>query len=108
MAIDEHKNKNGNWKKLIISILENNVNVQKQPMEVFYEKAVFKNIAIFIGKHLCWSLFLIKLFLFINTTKFRFCVTQTFFPFINVCIFDFCKYMNPCLYILFLVEKSMT
>ena len=34
---------------------------QKQPPEVFYKKAVFKNFAIFTGKHLCWSLFLIKL-----------------------------------------------
>ena len=34
---------------------------QKQPLEVFYEKAVLKNFAIFTGKHLCWSLFLIKL-----------------------------------------------
>ena len=34
---------------------------QKQPSEVFYKKAVLKNFAIFTGKHLCWSLFLIKL-----------------------------------------------
>ena len=38
---------------------------QKQPPEVFYKKVVLKkllkNFAIFIGKHLCWSLFLIKL-----------------------------------------------
>ena len=27
---------------------------------VFYKKAVLKNFAIFTGKHLCWSLFLIK------------------------------------------------
>ena len=33
---------------------------QKQP-KVFYKKAVLKNIAIFTGKHLCWSLFFIKL-----------------------------------------------
>ena len=33
---------------------------QKQP-SVFYKKAVIKNFAIFTGKHLCWSLFLIKL-----------------------------------------------
>ena len=30
--------------------------------EVFYKKAVLKNFAIFIRKHLSWSLFLIKLF----------------------------------------------
>ena len=33
---------------------------QKQPLEVFYKKAV-KNFAIFTGKHLSWSLFLTKL-----------------------------------------------
>ena len=34
----------------------------KWPPEVFYEKkAVLKNLAIFTGEHLCWSLFLIKL-----------------------------------------------
>ena len=31
-----------------------------------------------------------------------------FFPFSMVCIFDFCKYINRYLYILFLVNKSMT
>ena len=35
--------------------------IQKQPHEVSYKKAVLKNITIFTGKHLCWSLFLIKL-----------------------------------------------
>ena len=35
--------------------------MQKHPAEVFYKKAVRKNFAIFTGKHLCWSLFLIKL-----------------------------------------------
>ena len=37
--------------------------IQKQPPEVFCKKAVLKNFAIFIGrtgKHLYWSLFLIK------------------------------------------------
>ena len=34
---------------------------QKQPPEVFYKKAVFKNLTIFKGKHLCRSLFLVKL-----------------------------------------------
>ena len=33
---------------------------QKQPPEVFCKKAVLKNIAMFRGKHLCWSLFLIN------------------------------------------------
>ena len=35
--------------------------MQKQPPEVFYKKSVPKNFPIFTGKHLCWSLFLIKL-----------------------------------------------
>ena len=34
---------------------------QKKPPKVFYKKAVLKNFAIFTGKRLCWSLFLIKL-----------------------------------------------
>ena len=34
---------------------------QKQPSELFYKKTVLKNFAIFTGKHLCWSSFLIKL-----------------------------------------------
>ena len=34
---------------------------QKQPSEVFYKRAVLKNIAIFSGKHLSQSLFLINL-----------------------------------------------
>ena len=33
---------------------------QNQPQEVFYKKAVLKSFAIFSGKHLCCSLFLIK------------------------------------------------
>ena len=35
--------------------------IQKQPPEVFYKKDVFKNFGIFTGKHVCWSLFLMKL-----------------------------------------------
>ena len=49
---------------LIVSPFLSNIGVpyksQKQPPEVFYKKVVLKNFAIFIGKHLCWSLFLIK------------------------------------------------
>ena len=37
------------------------VNLQKQLLEVFYKKAVFKHFAIVIGKHLCCIIFLIKL-----------------------------------------------
>ena len=35
--------------------------IQQEPPEMFYKKSVFQNFAIFTGKHLCWSLFLIKL-----------------------------------------------
>ena len=35
--------------------------LQMQPPKVFYKKAVIKNFAIFTGKHLCWSLFLIQI-----------------------------------------------
>ena len=34
--------------------------IQKQPPKVLYENAVLRNFAIFTGKHLCWSLFLIN------------------------------------------------
>ena len=37
----------------IIKVFSNEV--QKEPAEVFYKKAVLKNSAIFTGKHLCWS-----------------------------------------------------
>ena len=40
----------GNWKNLKRVKLEHNVNVQKQPLEVFYKKA--KNLAMLTGKHL--------------------------------------------------------
>ena len=33
---------------------------------------------------------------------------RDFFLFQTVCLFDFCKNMNPRRYILFLVDKSMT
>ena len=38
------------------------VQFQKQPSEVFCKIGVLKNFANFTGKHLCWSLLLIKLF----------------------------------------------
>ena len=40
IAIGEHKKET----------LENYKNVQKQPLAVFYKKAVLKNFAVFIGK----------------------------------------------------------
>ena len=49
-------------KKLGTAILENNVNIQKQPLQVFYKKGALKSFAIFIGKHIRWIFFLINLF----------------------------------------------
>ena len=37
------------------------LSIKKQPPEVFVKKGVLENFANFTGKHLCWSLFLIKL-----------------------------------------------
>ena len=37
------------------------VHEQKHPLEVFFKKVVLKNFSNFTAKHLCWSLFLIKL-----------------------------------------------
>ena len=41
--------------------------IQKQPPEMLYKKTVFKNFAIFKGKHLYWSFFSIKLQAFRST-----------------------------------------
>ena len=35
--------------------------IKKQPPEVICKKGLLKNLTIFIEKHLCWWLFLIKL-----------------------------------------------
>ena len=37
------------------------ISFQKQPLEVFYKKAVLKHLTIFTEKNLCWILFLTKL-----------------------------------------------
>ena len=37
---------------------------QKQPLKVFCKKGVLKKLKNFIEKHLCWSLFLVKLHAF--------------------------------------------
>ena len=39
---------------------------QKQPPEEFYKTGFLKHFTIFIEKHLCWSLFLIKLEALVN------------------------------------------
>ena len=35
--------------------------IRSSPLQMFYKIGVLKNVANFTGKHLCWSLFLIKL-----------------------------------------------
>ena len=50
-------------------------------LQMFFKKGVLKNIAIFTAKHLCWSLFLIKLqalgYFLVNIAK---CLTKLFTP----------------------------
>ena len=41
-------NKIGSW---IFEVDNQNIQFEKQPLEVFYQKAVLKNFAIFTGKH---------------------------------------------------------
>ena len=36
------------------------INCKKQQPQVFYKKAIVKSLSILTGKHLCWSLFLLK------------------------------------------------
>ena len=48
----------------------NSLFFQKHPPEVFYKKAVLKNLAVFTLKHLSWSHFLIKLQACSNTGAF--------------------------------------
>ena len=48
-------------KQLFLEIISFDCCNQKQPLEEFYKKAVFKNFTVFTEKYLCWSLFLIKL-----------------------------------------------
>ena len=45
------------------------MNKKKQPPEMFYKKAVLKNFSMIAGKDLCWSLFLMKLVIFVNVSK---------------------------------------
>ena len=55
----------------MINILKNSMQYfcsEKQPPEVFCKNDVLENFANFLGKHLCWSLFSIKLQAFISVT----------------------------------------
>ena len=54
---------------------------QKQPLEVLYRTGALKNFANFTGKHLCWSLFLIKLLKRGFNTGVLLCLTQVFSTF---------------------------
>ena len=46
--------------------------LKRQPPKLFCKKGILKNFAVFTGKHLCWSLFLIKMQSFrpVNIAKF--------------------------------------
>ena len=52
---------------------------QKQPIAVLCKKTVFKNVAIFKGKHLFWSLFLINLQDFRAATLLKKTPAQSFY-----------------------------
>ena len=45
--------------------------LNKQPPQIFYKKVVLKIFAIFTGKHLCWSLLLIKLWVCRSATSLK-------------------------------------
>ena len=49
---------------LFQTLLKTRFQPQKQPLELFCKKGVLKNFINFIGKHQCWSLFLIELLAF--------------------------------------------
>ena len=48
-------------KRFYLTTIDSKRIIEKQPPEVFYQKTFLKNFAIVTGKHLCWSLCLIKL-----------------------------------------------
>ena len=52
--------KENNWKVFSVIISKGSDKGQKQPSRRFMKKAFLKNFAIVTGKHLSWSLFLIK------------------------------------------------
>ena len=59
------RNRLDKWKTLLIIITGKLHNYRKHPFVVVFQngpfkKGVLKNFAIFIGEHLCWSLFLIE------------------------------------------------
>ena len=56
LAIADFEELNVSMKKVYERLEE----LQLQPLEMIYKKAVLKNFAMFTGKHLCWNLFLSK------------------------------------------------
>ena len=84
--------------KSISSIEDNYTEVNTK---VFYIKAVLKNFAIFTGKQLCWSLFLIKLQGFWAATLLRKDSNTGVFPCI-LRIFIYFEICEPLLLIIFL------
>ena len=71
LLLMKHKLINFDWivnNLIVFNLLKNYLNlikesIQKQLLieQMFFEIGVLKNFAIFRGKHLCWSVFLIKL-----------------------------------------------
>ena len=51
----------GILQKLSVEFIYIHTEYEKQPPEVLCKKAIINNFAIFAGKHMCGSLFLIKL-----------------------------------------------
>ena len=56
------------WKKVLINHFLKSL--QKQACTDVLQNRFFRNFPIFTGKHLCWSLFLIKLQAYFNTCVF--------------------------------------
>ena len=75
------------WK--VLPFLSNQIDLarckQKQPPEVFLFKDVLKNYTNFTRKHLCWSLFLIKVYNFIKRPQRR-CLCVKFAKFLRTSI----------------------
>ena len=58
--------------QLIYFLSRDKFHIKKQPLEVFYRKSCSWKFAILTGKHLCWSLFLIKgLMVIVKNTYFE-------------------------------------
>ena len=88
----------GNYWLLLSNYCCENISVfiQKQPLEVLCKRGVLKNFLNFTGKHLCWSLFLIKLQVW-ELTKKR-CFPVKFAYFLTTPILkNICERLHRCL-----------